>query len=319
MESLFNRYFWLVRWLGVSACVALLASAVVQYVAVAFLIDDGTIERVEKAAAKAPTLAGQDFDELDDAHLQAPVSGRQSVDVALFCPSCVVPEEPEPAIVDFVVGGESGELPMAPSKLPLTLVSTMVALDPDASMAVLADRSRRVAAPFAPGDEIQEDVMLVEVTPNRVVLLNAGRREFIDIHGKNCSTDYPCPEGLGDCRSDDECLGGLVCGERLGSLYNLASSASVCVPAQCSPNPGRLNSRTFCTTECRCASGKGDCDESAECLPGHMCAEDIGPRFGLPSIWDMCLADHCANGVLDADETTIDCGGKECGNCDAAR
>jgi len=63
-----------------------------------------------------------------------------------------------------------------------------------------------------------------------------------------------------------------------------------------------------------CALGEGDCDSTTQCSPGLMCAPNNGPKFGMPPDWDVCAGAHCANGVMDGDETAADCGGS-CGVC----
>jgi hypothetical protein len=43
--------------------------------------------------------------------------------------------------------------------------------------------------------------------------------------------------------------------------------------------------------------------------------DDIGPKFGKPRNWDICVLEHCNNEVQDEDETGTDCGGSACGKC----
>jgi len=46
----------------------------------------------------------------------------------------------------------------------------------------------------------------------------------------------------------------------------------------------------------------GDCDNDDQCLPNHVCPSNNGPQFGKPPKCDICVHDHCANGVQDSDE-----------------
>ncbi len=79
--------------------------------------------------------------------------------------------------------------------------------------------------------------------------------------------------------------------------------------------PGAVNGAAdYCNTINTCAAGEGDCDKNAQCGAGLICAPNNGPKFGFPSDWDVCVVAHCANRVLDGDETGIDCGGS-CGSC----
>ena len=41
----------------------------------------------------------------------------------------------------------------------------------------------------------------------------------------------------------------------------------------------------------------------------------MGPQFRLGPDFDVCVPPHCANGLRDADEVGIDCGGADCGLC----
>jgi alpha-tubulin suppressor-like RCC1 family protein len=73
-----------------------------------------------------------------------------------------------------------------------------------------------------------------------------------------------------------------------------------------------------CHPSCPCAAGGGDCDSNAECQPGLVCANDLGSRFGMQGLLDVCVAAHCTNGVQDSanGETGVDYGGV-CGACPA--
>lgn len=63
-----------------------------------------------------------------------------------------------------------------------------------------------------------------------------------------------------------------------------------------------------------CTTGEGDCDDNAQCATGLLCGVDNGPKYGMPSGWDVCWPDLCENGLLDGDEVQVDCGGG-CGTC----
>jgi hypothetical protein len=82
--------------------------------------------------------------------------------------------------------------------------------------------------------------------------------------------------------------------------------------------PGAVNGdRDYCNNAASpCGLGEGDCDSNAQCAPGMglACIADNGPKFGFPEGWDVCAGSHCANGTMDSDETSTDCGGS-CGTC----
>jgi hypothetical protein len=59
----------------------------------------------------------------------------------------------------------------------------------------------------------------------------------------------------------------------------------------------------------KCAATEGDCDSDAECAPGLICRPNTGAAFGLGTTTDVCLPPSCFNGVVDAGEAQVDCGG----------
>lgn len=79
----------------------------------------------------------------------------------------------------------------------------------------------------------------------------------------------------------------------------------------------RFPQHVDCTVTDPCDHGEGDCDSNDECLPGLVCPVNSGngPNFGLSPDMDACVPPHCANGVQDLDETNVDCGGADCGQC----
>lgn len=156
-----------------------------------------------------------------------------------------------------------------------------------------------------------------------------------------CSSTCPCAEGRGLCKTNGDCASGLICsGRELGGdvagLYGMASNKTdsylvdpvvwndmkVCVPSTCATQrstagamstPGHAD---YCTTQCRCARGFGDCSNNSECLPGLTCTSGLGPNFGLGVDVNVCVPAHCSNAILDGGETFKDCGGPDCGSCD---
>jgi hypothetical protein len=103
-----------------------------------------------------------------------------------------------------------------------------------------------------------------------------------------CSAACPCGYGGGDCDSDSECMPGLVCGGTdYGSAFNMTSATDVCVPAACA---GRTPyASTFCSPDCPCGMGGGDCDSDIDCMPGLVCVDNIGEQFGASAATDICM------------------------------
>jgi hypothetical protein len=103
--------------------------------------------------------------------------------------------------------------------------------------------------------------------------------------------DPECPCGLatGDCDNDSQCAPGLVCGHDVGPLYGLPAGWDVCVDPQCPLFDPDVTDWSFCSADCPCGFGQGDCDSDSECAPGFVCGHDNGPQFGYPKTWDVCV------------------------------
>jgi hypothetical protein len=143
-----------------------------------------------------------------------------------------------------------------------------------------------------------------------------------------------CASGQGDCDSNAQCASGTRCLPDNGQKFGFPANFDVCGPIHCNNKvqdaglgetgvdvggpcgtspaacSGTAGEKTFCTG-CQCASGQGDCDTNAECATGLVCGANNGPKFGLPTGYDVCVPSHCSNGVQDAGsgETGIDTGG----------
>lgn len=144
-----------------------------------------------------------------------------------------------------------------------------------------------------------------------------------------------CDAGEGDCDSDAQCTGALICGKDIGPKFGMPAKWDVCVPAHCVDGSlsgdetgvdcggscgtctqvGTNGDPNFCTLN-SCGAGQGDCDSDAECQAGLICTNNVGADFGFGSNVDVCLPPHCSNSVQDAanGETGVDCGG-DCAPC----
>ncbi|MFZ5891642.1 MAG: hypothetical protein ACOY0T_11365 [Myxococcota bacterium] len=70
------------------------------------------------------------------------------------------------------------------------------------------------------------------------------------------------------------------------------------------------NGPAQCTTQCPCAIGAGQCTNNDGCNAGLVCGTNTGAKFGFAG--NTCVPKHCDDDALNADETSVDCGG-ECG------
>jgi len=143
-------------------------------------------------------------------------------------------------------------------------------------------------------------------------------------HPNYCRDCGPCGAGLGDCDGDAQCESGLSCVDDVGANFGFVSNIDVCLDdsLSCSLSPGHAD---FCSTPgCGpCDSGVGDCDADSDCSGSLICGTDNGLEFGLPSNFDVCVADSpsCTLSPGHADFcSTPGCGpcGVGVGDCDSS-
>ncbi len=109
-------------------------------------------------------------------------------------------------------------------------------------------------------------------------------------HGHFCRDCGPCQPGQGDCDGDQDCASGAVCGNDLGASHGFAPRVDVCV----APGETEMCSRPaghghFCRDCAPCQPGQGDCDSDQDCVPGSVCAQNVGPEFGFGPAIDVCV------------------------------
>src|SRR5689334_13205904 len=63
-----------------------------------------------------------------------------------------------------------------------------------------------------------------------------------------------------------------------------------------------------------CVAKEGDCDSNGECTGGTICVTDNGGRFNMNQQYEVCVAPHCNDHILNGGEAEIDCGGPDCGS-----
>lgn len=133
-----------------------------------------------------------------------------------------------------------------------------------------------------------------------------------------CSTALKCGPGEGHCDDSGECSSG-TCVTDQGPFYGFAQGISVCVPSICANTSarGKPGDTEFCTDTCACADGIGICSSHTECL-GHSsgltkCTAGRGVNYGYPNEAKVCVPTHCFDGIANADESQVDCGGS-CGD-----
>jgi hypothetical protein len=106
-----------------------------------------------------------------------------------------------------------------------------------------------------------------------------------------CHPDCPCGHGQGDCDSAAGCLPGLVCLEDAGHAFGYDDGEVDVCSDQC-PVLG-VGAWNYCSPQCPCDVGEGDCDSNAECRPGLHCTRAIGPTYGFQHGLDVCEPEIC--------------------------
>jgi hypothetical protein len=168
----------------------------------------------------------------------------------------------------------------------------------------------------APGLSCHTDVGLgYRMGPSTDVCLPSACSQPLG-HKDYCLNACPCGYGSGDCDSDAQCMDGLVCATDYGSMFKMTAGTDVCVTAQCA---GRtVASGSFCTEECPCGHGGGDCDSDADCILGLVCVDNVGATFGMSAATDVCMPPACGDvspGASTFCSTDCPCGNGG-GDCD---
>lgn len=193
MQRLLTRHFGLVKVFGIGLAVFFAGSAVTHYAANKLLLDvegiasvdedggddedqDEVDEDQDEAMAKARArLNARGLAAMADTSTRKQNSADAIVSANVFCPTCSPAEEValEPGVALASTVGE------VPSQLPLQLLATMESDDPAWSMATIRDLESNALGPFATNEQVRPGVTILSVERGRVVLLNAGRREYI--------------------------------------------------------------------------------------------------------------------------------------------
>ncbi len=118
----------------------------------------------------------------------------------------------------------------------------------------------------------------VDVCSNECPAVGVGAGSF-------CTPECPCAHGQGDCDGPEDCTTGL-CLRDAGLAFGF-SDREIDVCSNVCPTLG-IGAGNYCTPECPCPFGHGDCDTNADCMPGLTCAQNQGSHFGQPADNDVC-------------------------------
>ncbi|MCX4242947.1 type II secretion system protein GspC [Paraliomyxa miuraensis] len=230
MEALFKKYFWVIKTLGIAVACGLAASAVTTQIGASMLFDaeaddedeadsdgeddgedDGDEDGATKSKTKTSKSRGFRFDEdaFGGSSTTSKSKDKERVGERIrkhnvFCPTCAPPAEEVP-VAD--AGLDDSGRPTGPllspgetkSKLPLRLVTTMEAVEPEDSLATILDTEVGVAGLFGRGDLVRKGVEVVGVEQGLVHLRNNAALEYIEI-----GDDAPPPPRATTPAKDDE-------------------------------------------------------------------------------------------------------------------
>lgn len=206
MEALFKKYFWVIKTLGIAAAVGLGASAVTTQIGTAFALDVGGADDPSGDAGddadEDEDDKGLDFGKASFARNRPSYSSTSLANAKkkvadeierrnIFCPSCVpetataagaVPGVAGPGGIPGVTGPSLGIQPgEVRSSLPLKLMATMEAEDPELSLATVFDADSSVTGLYALGEEIRPGVEVVGVDLGLVHLRNNAQLEYLEL------------------------------------------------------------------------------------------------------------------------------------------
>lgn len=188
MEAMFKQYFWVAKAVGFGCVAAFAGSAAADLVGVGVILDADAAEARIELFPKP-----EEAEEISDptAHLGAAFESTGAddrgtskaklavhiVEHNVFCPTC---RPPSPELAEAIAGPAHGDA-LRKSTLPLTLVATMVAEDPEFSRATIADGSAESLGLFVVADAVRPGLTLDSVDRDYAVLRSASGLEYISL------------------------------------------------------------------------------------------------------------------------------------------
>ncbi|TPV93384.1 MAG: hypothetical protein B7733_20780 [Myxococcales bacterium FL481] len=192
MEAIVNKYFWVLRLVGVGCVLAFAASAVATQLGTSYVLtephgfvsasaehgedaeeDEPSTPTTSRRASSSPTISGKARERV------VRQVGTDLLAYNVFCPKC------QPAAPEDDPESDSPTAPVRPgeirSSLPLALLATMEASNERYSMATIHDTELRTISPYAVDDEVRPGVTVKSVQRGRVVLLNGRQMEYIEM------------------------------------------------------------------------------------------------------------------------------------------
>ena len=117
-----------------------------------------------------------------------------------------------------------------------------------------------------------------------------------------CSPTCLCFAGEGDCDTDRDCAGPLLCIDGGGKRHGWDAGLDTCEAPESldgltksetttTPQPKALKtlgSYGYCSSEKPCNAGEGPCKTNSDCVTG-VCLKDVGKLFGVEAGKDFCV------------------------------
>ena len=132
-----------------------------------------------------------------------------------------------------------------------------------------------------------------------------GRGTAADINFCRNETDpgVLCKEGQGDCDSDDDCEGNLVCGfNNCGTDIDIEPNSDCCEKNRFTGN-GTIGDYGYCSQFGPCGLGQGHCSSDQDCQEGLVCGEQNCQEFH-PNAYE--FTDCCEGAGRDRNQSVRD-------------
>lgn len=203
MDRALRRWFWVVNLCAIALGAFFAARAIARAIEASVFLGDDAAAAVPRPRrpSHVPTAARRQK------------NGEPILKRNMFCSDC-------PPILAQPETEQPGDGAPVRSSLPLQLIATLVSDDPSWSFAALRHTEQRktglfglgsmvlpgLTASVAPG--VTSGVTVESIEPRRVFLVNAGRREYVDLEGQGAA---PPPPAAGKAAAAD--AGGLSAAE----------------------------------------------------------------------------------------------------------
>lgn len=196
MEAIFKKYFWVVKLVGIAAASGLAASAVATQLGTSMALsvagssedeegEEGEEGEEDEEDEDSPNPFATKRSSLGGAGRSVATAKRKTADEIqarnIFCPTCV----PEDAPVIVPGQADAGTPGLRPGEvkttLPLRLMATMEATDPQYSLATVYDGDAGITGLYGVEDEIRPGVLVVGIDSGVLHIRNNAAFEYVQM------------------------------------------------------------------------------------------------------------------------------------------